>query len=383
MAENRTFPEVTFVETDTEEIKTALVQGYEAITGRKLYPADPMRLFILWVADIIVQERALINWSARQNVPRYAEGEYLDSLAELFKDVERLKPQPAKTTFRFWLSVEQEGAQIVPAGTRVTVDGEITFATLEPLFIEAGKLYGDVEAECITQTEAGESIGAAGNGFLPGQITQIVDVYPYFERVENLTESAGGSDRESDAAFYERMRENMETFSTAGPVGAYVYHAKTASSLIADVSADSPIDEPGVVDVRILLQNGALPTEEVIKLVLDALSADKVRPLTDLVRVSAPDTVPFNIDVTYYIPNPGAASAANIERAVMEAVEQYKIWQTSKMGRDINPSYLTRLLMETGVKRVEVREPLFQKVEAKGVAVLQDKTVLNGGVEDE
>ena len=39
--------------------------------------------------------------------------------------------------------------------------------------------------------------------------------------------------------------------------------------------------------------------------------------------------------------------------------------------------------METGVKRVEVREPLFQKVEAKGVAVLQDKTVLNGGVEDE
>ena len=191
MAENRTFPEVTFVETDTEEIKGALVQGYEAITGRKLYPADPMRLFILWVADIIVQERALINWSARQNVPRYAEGEYLDSLAELFKDVERLKPQPAKTTFRFWLSMKQEGAQIIPAGTRVTVDGEITFATLEPLFIEAGELCGDAEAECITLTEAGESIGAAGNGFLPGQITQIVDVYPYFERVENLTESAG------------------------------------------------------------------------------------------------------------------------------------------------------------------------------------------------
>ena len=62
MADNRTFPDVNFVETDTEGIKTGLVQGYEAITGRKLYPADPMRLFILWVADIIVQERALINW---------------------------------------------------------------------------------------------------------------------------------------------------------------------------------------------------------------------------------------------------------------------------------------------------------------------------------
>ena len=383
MAENRTFPEVTFVETDTEEIKGALVQGYEAITGRKLYPADPMRLFILWVADIIVQERALINWSARQNVPRYAEGEYLDSLAELFKDVERLKPQPAKTTFRFWLSMKQEGAQIIPAGTRVTVDGEITFATLEPLFIEAGELCGDAEAECITLTEAGESIGAAGNGFLPGQITQIVDVYPYFERVENLTESAGGSDRESDAAFYERMRESMETFSTAGPEGAYIYHAKTASSLIADVSADSPVDEPGVVDVRILLQNGKLPTEEVLKLVLDALSAEKVRPLTDLVRVSAPDTVPFNIDVTYYIPNPGAASAANIERAVNEAVERYRVWQTEKMGRDINPSVFVSYMMKTGIKRVVVRQPEYTVVPESEVAALNQCNVSSGGVEDE
>ena len=383
MAENRTFPEVTFVETDTEEIKTALVQGYEAITGRKLYPADPMRFFILWVADIIVQERALINWSARQNVPRFAEGEYLDSLAELFKDVERLKPQPAKTTFRFWLSMKQEGAHTIPAGTRVTVDGEITFATLEPLFIEAGKLYGDTAAECITLTESGESIGAAGNGFLPGQITQIVDVYPFFERVENLTESAGGADWESDAAFYERMRESMETFSTAGPMGAYEYYAKTASSLVSDAKATGPEEEPGVVDVRVLLQGGALPTEEVIKTVLETLSAERVRPLADFVRVSAPDEVPFDIDFTYYIPTPSAASVANIERAVSAAVERYKTWQTERMGRDINPSYLTRLLMETGAKRVEVRKPAFQKVEPQGVAVLKETVILSGGVEDE
>ena len=383
MADNRQFPDISFVETDTEAIKTGLVQGYEAITKRKLYPADPMRLFILWVADIIIQERALINWSARQNVPRYAENEYLDSLAELFKDVERLNPQPAKTTLRFWLSMEQKGTQTIPAGTRVTVDGEITFATLEPLFIEAGSLYGDAAAECITLTESGESIGTAGNGFLPGQITQIVDVYPFYLKVDNITESAGGADRESDAAFYERMRESMETFSTAGPVGAYEYYAKTASSLVADARATGPEDEPGVVDVRILLQGGELPTEEVIKMVLETLSAERVRPLTDVVRVSAPDKVPFDIDITYFVPTPSAAGVANIERAVTEAVERYRVWQTEKMGRDINPSYLTRLLMETGVKRVEVRKPAFQKVEAQGVAVLQERTVLNGGVEDE
>ena len=55
-----------------------------------------------------------------------------------------------------------------------------------------------------------------------------------------MSESDGGADKESDAAFYDRMRESMETFSTAGPLGAYEYFAKTASALIVDVKATSP-----------------------------------------------------------------------------------------------------------------------------------------------
>ena len=85
---------------------------------------------------------------------------------------------------------------------------------MDVLTIPAGELTGDIAAECLT-------VGEIGNGFVPGQISKLVDIFPYFERVENITESAGGADRESDAAFYERMRESMETFSTAGPLGAY------------------------------------------------------------------------------------------------------------------------------------------------------------------
>ena len=81
---SRTYPDISYVETDTETIVNTLIQGYEKIAGRTLYPADPARLFILWVADIIVQERVNIDFSAKQNIPRYAEGEYLDSLAELY-----------------------------------------------------------------------------------------------------------------------------------------------------------------------------------------------------------------------------------------------------------------------------------------------------------
>ena len=43
-------PEVEFVDTDTEALVNKLIAGYEEITGRTLYPADPVRAFILWLA---------------------------------------------------------------------------------------------------------------------------------------------------------------------------------------------------------------------------------------------------------------------------------------------------------------------------------------------
>jgi len=262
----------------------------------------------------------------------------------------------------------------VPMGTRITVEGEITFETTQSLYIPAGQLYADVPAIC-------QTAGTIGNDFVPGQITQIVDVYPFYDKVENITTSAGGSDEETDEAFYERMRESMESFSTTGPSGGYIYFAKTASSEIADVSPTSIT--PGVADIRVLYKEGKLPTEEIITKVLVALSADKTRPMNDYVVVAAPDTVPFNIDLTYYIPLPSANRVAVIAADVVKAVDEYKKWQTEKMGRDINPSYLNFLLMKTGIKRAEIRSPAYTAIAKNQVAVLNQETVVSGGIEDE
>jgi len=374
MADTRSYPDISFVDTDTETIVNALIRAYELFTGRTLYPADPARLFILWAADIIIQERVLINESAKRNVPRYAKGEYLDSLADLFKDTYRLESTAAQTTFRCYITTIQPGQILVPIGTRITVEGEITFETAQSLYIPAGQLYADVPAVC-------QTTGTIGNGFVPGQITQIVDVYPFYDKVENITTSAGGTDEETDEAFYERMRESMESFSTAGPSEGYIYFAKTASSEIADVSADSTT--AGVADIRVLCAGGALPTEEIIGKVEAILNADKTRPMTDLVNVAAPDTVQFDIDFTYYIPLPSANSAAVIAEDVIKAVNEYKKWQTEKMGRDINPSYLNYLLMKTGIKRAEIRSPAYTAIAKNQVAVLNQETVVSGGIEDE
>lgn len=371
---NRSYPDISFVNTDTDSLVNKLITAYEKIAGRKLYPADPTRNFILWIADILIQERILIDEAAKQNVPRYAEGVYLDSLAEIFKDTYRLQPKPATVTFRFYLSTELPYKYLIPVGTRVAVDGSIVFETTESLYIEAGARSGDVEAVC-------QTVGEIGNGFVPGQITQLVDVFPYYESVENVTTSDGGAETETDDAFYDRLRESMESFSTAGPSGSYIYHAKTASQLVADVAALSPT--PGVADIRVLLREGKLPTEEVLREVAEQLSAEKVRPLCDFVQVHAPETVPFSVDVTYYIPKPSQNSAAVITADVDKAVQEYIAWQTEKMGRDINPSELVACMMKTGIKRVEVRQPQYTVIQESEVAVLNQCVVLSGGFEDE
>lgn len=380
MNSDKKYPDIEFVETDTETIESNMIALYEnfmqQVPGQehyKVYPASPERLFIAWVANIVVQQRVIINETAKKNVPRYADGEYLDSLAELFKDLERLPASPASAMFRFYISQAQPQSLIVPAGTRISFDGAIMFRTKENLEIKAGQTYGDVEGICTTAGEVGNNLAA-------GQVKELVDLYDYYQKAENITVTSGGAEEEDDASYYERMRESMESFSTAGPINSYIYHAKSVSPAVADVAVTSP--EPCVVDVRVILQKGEQATEAVLKEIEAALNADDIRPLTDKVTVSAPETVPFDIDLTYYIPQPDAASATVIAAAAQQAVDEYVEWQTSKMGRDINPSYLIAKLMEAGVKRVEIRKPTFAVVEDVKVAKLASEKVLNGGIED-
>lgn len=377
------YPDIEFLETDTETIISNMIALYEETqkaAGRdnyKVHPGSPERIFISWMAAVIVQQRSLINDIAKMNVPRYAaqseNEDYLDSLAEIFKDTERLPASPASATFRFYISEPQEQSTIIPAGTRISFDGVIMFATSEVLEIKAGETSGEVEAVC-TQP------GTVGNGLVAGQVEEVVDLFDHYWKVENITTTSGGAEKEDNASYYERMRDSMESFSTAGPINGYIYWTKTISSAVLDVAVTSP--EACCVDVRVILRDGQETTETVLKEIEEALNASDIRPLTDIVTVSAPDTVEFSVDVTFWIAQPNKDSATAIEREVRAAVDNFITWQTSKMGRDINPSYLVQMMMEAGAKRVEIRQPTFQKVEDIAVGKLQSEAVLNGGLED-
>lgn len=377
------YPDIEFLETDTETIISSMIALYEETqrtAGRdnyKVRPGSPERLFISWMAAVIVQQRTLINEVAKMNVPRYAakseNEEYLDNLAEIFKDIQRLPASPASAMFRFYISEPQQQAVIIPAGTRISFDGTIMFSTRELLEIQAGEISGEVEAVC-TQP------GIAGNGIAAGQVKEVVDLFDHYQKAENITATSGGAEKEDNASYYERMRESMESFSTAGPINGYIYWAKTVSAAVMDVAVTST--EACVVDVRVILRDGQEATEAVLKEIEEALNASDIRPLTDIVKVSAPDMVEFSVDATFYIAQPNGENAAAIEKEIRTAVDDFIVWQTSKMGRDINPSYLTKVMMDAGAKRVEVRQPVFQKIENIAVGKLQNKTVLNGGMED-
>lgn len=367
-------PDVKFVDTDTETVMNTLISSYQTMTGRTLYPADPVRIFISWLASIIVQERELINESAKQNLPRFATGENLDSISEIFHNVSRLEPTSATTTLMFTISTTLDYDYVITDEIEVTVDGNINFLVKGEIKFKAGQTTAIVEAVCTTT-------GIVGNGFLPGQITSLITMeFLYFESVTNITESAGGSERESDEAFYNRMRESEETYTTAGPRTSYSYHAKSVSTQISDVSAEC--SEDGVVDIRIMLYDGNLPPQELLDKVSSHLNSNDIRPMTDKVIVSAPITVKFDIEAKYYIDSNTDKSISDIAELVEKAKQEYISWQTEKMGRDINPSYFNSIMMSTGIKRIEIIKPQFAKVDKGCVAVLDNCNIVYGGQEE-
>lgn len=116
---------------------------------------------------------------------------------------------------------------------------------------------------------------------------------------------------------------------------------------------------PGVVHIYAIMDDGSIADDGTKKAIFEACDDEKVRPLTDLVEVLDPETVDFGIDFTYYVDRNSTKTMSSIAADVRAAVEEYIKWQTARIGRDINPSKLTWLLRDTGIKRVDIKLPVF------------------------
>ncbi|MER1986569.1 MAG: baseplate J/gp47 family protein [Solibacillus sp.] len=365
-------PEVNFTETNPQIIVNQIVGTYEELSDRKLAEADPLRLIFLTLACVITQQNVKINDSAKQNLLYYARDGVLDHKGAAWQ-TPRLGNTRATTVLRLVMSQPLTAVKVIPKGTLVTADGEVFFETTVEEILPLNTVEVEIPLQCTLP-------GTIGNGYEIGEINTLVQPLSYVESVMNLYATQNGSEREENEPYRERIRQAPEKITTAGSIGSYEYHAKSASSLITDVFVDSP--EPGELHVSVLLSGGMLPSPEVIQMVEEKLCNRRVRPLTDYVVVKAPASVPFHVNVSYFIPA-GLLNKAAVIAAVEKAIDDYILWQSSKIGRDINPSRLISDCIRAGAKRVDVIAPNFTPINEGEVAQIASKNVTFGGEEND
>lgn len=370
----KTLPDVHFADPDAGALETAILAAYERLAGVRLQPGDPVRLFLESLAYALSVQNGIIDLAGRQNLLAYATGAHLDHLGAPM-GVERIAATPARCVLRFSIGSALTFSLPIPEGTRAsTADGRVVFATIGPAEIAPGDLYADAPALAV-------EAGPEASGLAPGQISRLVDPLPYIISVANTEATVDGAAAEDDERLRERIRLAPESFTVAGSSGQYIARTLAISSDILAVSVGSP--EPGVVDVRFILTGGELPDAAMIAMVQAGLSAADVRPLTDTVRVGAPDVVEYSIAGSWYLKREDAAMLSTVTAKVETAVAEYVLWQRSAPGRDINPSRLIAAIQDAGAKRVELDAPAFQALQPTEIARETDVEITFGGLEDE
>ncbi len=179
---------------------------------------------------------------------------------------------------------------------------------------------------------------------------------------------ATGSDLENLAAFFgvqkldsetdDRLRQRtglaLEGFSTAGPAGAYIFHALSVSNEIKSVSVKSP--EPGEVLVTILSNNGnGDVSDDLLNNVLKKLTNDDIRPLTDFVTIQKAQIINYSVEaiITVY-PGP---SLTIVEIEAKAALEKF-VNERHAIGKVVAISGIYDALHVDGVKKVSLIKPL-------------------------
>lgn len=359
--------DLKFVNTSAAEIYNEIISELEKGVSEPLSPGDERRIFGEALVSLIVTMYSAVNGGCRQKMLRYARGDVLDALGEN-RSIARHDPIPATVKMRFSVNSAYHDNIIIPSGTHITGDYVRYFTTDQTVVLMAGTTYIDVSA---TSIGGGENF----NSIPIGDINTLVDLSkaPLIDKVENVTATSGGGDREGDTSYRDRIRNSPNKLSTAGPPNAYRYWAMDADPAIADAVVESP--NPGVVVITPIGYGGFVPDAALLEKVLQKCSADEVRPLTDQVVVQAPTVHQYDIELVYYTTSKDETSVVKAVEASNGAIGRYTEWQGSALDRDLNPDYLRKLILSpdweeglVGAERVEIIKPVYTPLNATTVA---------------
>lgn len=184
---------------------------------------------------------------------------------------------------------------------------------------------------------------------------------------------------ESDSELRYRIQLSLEGLSTAGPEGAYIYHALSASGQVLDASAISP--EPGEVLVTVLSRLGnGVAAPELLATVYAAINAESVRPLTDYVQVQSATITEYALEATLYF---YAGPDREVVLANAQAAAEAYVAAQHRLGRDVTLSGIYAALHQPGVQRVELASPAAGIIVGRqGATYCTGITLHDGGLDE-
>lgn len=156
---------------------------------------------------------------------------------------------------------------------------------------------------------------------------------------------------EDHDSFRERIQLSYEGLTTAGPRNSYILHARNASGLVRDATAESP--SPACVTVTVLSTEGdGTASPELLATVAAALNDDDVRPLGDRVTVQGAQILPYRIDAILHMSSPGPEGDASLA----EANRRLGAWinPRKRLGVEVARSAVDAQVHVAGVSRVEL-----------------------------
>lgn len=184
---------------------------------------------------------------------------------------------------------------------------------------------------------------------------------------------------EPDGDLRRRIQMSPEGFSTAGPEGAYIFHALGADGDVLDASATSPA--PGEVLITVLSRSAdGTASADLLEKVSTVLSDEDVRPLTDHVTVQSANIETYAIDATLFFYS-GPDRAVVIQSA-QEAIDSY-VEAQHRLGLDVTLSGIYAALHQPGVQRVDLDSPTANiVVDPQSAAYCTGITLRDGGLDE-
>lgn len=182
--------------------------------------------------------------------------------------------------------------------------------------------------------------------------------------------------RESDDALRERIQLVYEGLTTAGPRNSYIFHARNASALVADATAESPAPAQVVVTVLSLIGSGQAD-QALLDQVRSKLSDDDIRPVGDRLTVQSAEILEYRIDAVLYMIGAGPEN----EAIRAEAYKRLGAWinPRKRLALEVARSGVDAQLHISGVGRVELKNWVDLKPSKSQAAYCTGFTVELGG----